>query len=301
MIVASAPMCGIIVLHLMKTLPHSFSALDLIAGRPLLIRADRLVPHPDQPATRASRGRSLLRRSMLLSRYCQRLLVMPIPGRPGWYYNFDGNRRLGVLTEYGVTLVPVDVLPAGTDPTVIFQAIQSNEKFTTKDTLASFALQMSQVTGTAAQKRIVMQRFLNTVPHPRTRQDIADLVDLVGLKTAISYGMRGTVSANIMTRLRTFVAWVGQMPCTVEVTDTAFQVAFVDWMITTHSYKTLGEAEKQTRTLPREVKQHLIDEAIQAFAHNTSYVVTLPQMYIVPRSGDVAVTVGPGGMALSRT
>ena len=267
----------------------------------MLIRADRLLPHPDQPTARALRGRTLLRRSLLLSRYCQRLLVMPISGRPGWYYNFDGNRRLAVLKEYGVTQVPVDVLPAGTDPTVIFQAIQSNEKFTTKDTLASFALQMSQVRGTATQKTAVMHRFLNTVPHPRTRQDIKDLVELVGLRTTIGYGTRGTVSANIMTRLRSFVAWVGQSPCLVDVTDVAFQVSFVDWMITTQSYKTLGEAEKQTRTLPV-AKPHLIAEALRAFADKTQYVMTLPQqLYVVPRSGDVTVTVGPDGMAVSRT
>jgi len=269
------------------------------------VPADRILPHPHQPENRVRKGRAELMSCLRRTGVCQPLSLMEIPKRAGWYWNLDGNRRLAALLDLGFTIVPGMVLPKGTDIDAFFQSIQSKQPFTSKNTLSSFAKALKLILQTHSRAEIAarMRTFYDAVPTTKTRKDLEAFVALIGLRKAIEYGYRGTVSANIMTRLHTVIRWTSQMHNSHDLTDRRIQAQFVRWMIDTNSYKALGVAENVSNVRPAD-KQTLIDSVWEAFTNNLPYTVHVSTaaapVYFVPKSDDVSIAIDPTGVSVHR-
>lgn len=267
------------------------------------VPADRILPHPHQPENRVRKGIAELMSCLRRTGVCQPLSLMEIPTRVGWYWNLDGNRRLAALLDLGLTIVPGMILPKGTDIDAFFQSIQSKQPFTSKNTLSSFAKAMKPILKTHSRAEIAarMRTFYAAVPTTKTRKDLEAFVSLIGLRKAIEYGYRGTVSANVMTRLRTVIRWMSSMNNPQDITDRTIQKRFVCWMIDTNSYKALGVAENVSMVRPAD-KQTLIDAVWDSFTNNLPYTVhisTAP-VYLVPKSDDVRVAINTTDVSVHR-
>ena len=280
---------------LKKSLKMSDVTVQLNFGVYRKVPCDRIMPHPNQPADRVRTGIAELRRCILRTRDCQPLSLIPIDGRAGWYYCLDGHRRLTVLKSLDWMIAPCMILPKDTDINAYFQHIQSKKPFSSIDTLASFAKSMSiglAKRETPAQLKTRQRKFLESVPNPTTRKQLEEFVTLIGLRKTIVYGLRGKTSANIMTRLHTFVKWVGEnfVAPGITIRDRSCRAKIVAWMIDTNSYTALGMAKNVSDVRPTE-KPELIANAFRAFQDNTQYVVAvkLTSDYYVSQNTDIRV------------
>jgi hypothetical protein len=291
---------------LKKSMKMSDVAFQLNFGVYRKVPCDRILPHPNQPADRVRTGIAELRRCIMRTRDCQPLSLIPIVGRAGWYYCLDGHRRLTVLKSLDSMIAPCMILPKDTDINAYFQHIQSKKPFSSIDTLASFAKSMSIGLAnreTPAQLKMRQRKFFESVPNPRTRKQLEEFVALIGLRKTIAYGLRGKTSANIMTRLDTFVKWVGQnfVAPGIAINDRKFHAKLVVWMLDTKSYKALGVAEKLADARPNE-KPDLVDDAFRAFQDNAQYTVLVKTLaYAVPQNADVRVTVTDLGVRVQQS
>jgi len=288
---------------LKKSMKMSDVAFQLNFGVYRKVPCDRIMPHPNQPADRVRTGIAELRRCIMRTRDCQPLSLIPIDGRAGWYYCLDGHRRLTVLKSLDSMIAPCMILPKDTDINAYFQHIQSKKPFSSIDTLASFAKSMSiglAKRETPAKLKMRQRKFFESVPNPRTRKQLEEFVALMGLRKTIAYGLQGKTSANIMTRLDTFVKWVGQnfVAPGITIRDRSCRAKIVSWMIDTNSYTALGQAQNVSAVRPTE-KLELMSSAFRAFRDHTQYVVAikLTSDYYVPQNADMRVAFTDQGIA----
>ena len=227
------------------------------------VNARYLIPHPEQPNhIRLLTGISRLKAALIATGHQGAVTVMPIKGRPGYYWVIDGNRRIEACRQLNVFDIKVEILPANTDIVKIFAWLSgAHEKFGGNATLAAWALAYQNGRG---------DKFIANIPNQNTANQIAMFLEYVGAKTAVKYALASAkVYPNVVTHVNVILDELVARGQERKSKDRAFIKKLTMWMIDTKSNKTVGDAHNFWN-----VPSHwnIFDEVMKSFEAGRKYV-----------------------------
>lgn len=225
-----------------------------------------LHPHPEQPNfVRLLKGIPALMQAIRQHRLVSPPWVVPVPNRKGHYYVVNGNRRVEASRRLGITSLKVEILPSDVDIMSIFAPAQIAERFSGKDYLTSWALaaRISAARGRANHARIT---------NPVIANQIETFVRLVGMSTAIRYGLTGTVAPNVVTRVSDVCDAMVARGQQALASNPRFLKQLTCWLLDTKSYKNVGDAMVHW---DHEGFGHLFEEVLDACREGRKYVSVL--------------------------
>lgn len=248
---------------------HMYATTPLItlnATKFVKVPLTRLQPHPEQPNfLRLMQGISRLMNAIMRTQLVAPPWVVAIPGKPGYYYVVNGNRRVEACRRLGITELVVEVLPSTTNLTSIFAPAQSAEKWGSKEYLASWAL-AALISADRARTN------LSSIPNPMFASQIEEFIRLVGRPLAIKYGQKGNVSPNVVIRVGLICEELVARGQEKLANNPTFRKELTCWLLDTKSYKNVGDAHN---FWSHEGYYDLFDEVIRAFKARRKYVSVL--------------------------
>jgi hypothetical protein len=222
-----------------------------------------LKPHPEQPQElRLNQSIQKLMDAILWTGWVAPPCVLPIPGKKGYYYVVNGNRRVEACRRLGITELRVEVLPPEVDTTMMFAPAQSAERWGSKEYLSSWAL-------AAKRGAEYARKYMMSIPSTKIANQIEEFVRLVGWNTAIRYGLTGKVSPNVVIRVYVICDELIARDKAKLARDPKFLKALTCWLLDTKSYKNVGDAYN---FWSHDGYEHLFDEVLEAFEKRQKYV-----------------------------
>lgn len=259
------------------------SLVTLHSTKFITVKIANLEPHPEQPQfLRLLQGIQKLVNAILRTRWVSPPCVLPIPGKKGYYYVVNGNRRVEACRRLGITELVVEVFSPEVDTTTVFAPAQSAEKWGSKEYLSSWAL-------SAKRGAEYARKYLTSIPNAVIANQIEEFVRLVDRKTAIRYGLTGTVSPNVVIRVNVICEELIARGKAKLAMDPKFLKALTCWLLDTKSYKNVGDAHN---FWSHEGYETLFDEVLKAFEKRQKYVSVLrPTIHKSKKNGLRMATV----------
>lgn len=223
-----------------------------------------LYPHPLQPPCRALKERVTdLLRTVTNSGVIDAPVVLEIPGKPGYYWVCNGNRRIAVAILLGLTRLECKILPKGTDASEAW--IQHNTG--TKPVSGAEVLTAIGRTSNATERTVLLRTLVKG--RVGLANQIQQMAEVLGWATVCRLGRAGDAAPNRVTRFNTIMKF-GRQFGKSEVNDPKFQRQIMLWFFTFDTYREVGDA---SRYFEKSQGPTIFDALLRCIKQNKPFVL----------------------------
>ena len=249
-------------------LPKLTKIFVLKKNRYLEIAIDKLEPHPLQPRTRAMKERVTdLLRTILESSMIDAPVVMSIPGRPGYYWVCNGNRRVATAKLLGLTRLECKLLPKGSSGTEEWITHNSGAKnISGIDMLTAIGYTKS------AKERAEVLKALARTRHTLANQ-IQKMAEILGWSTVCRLGRTESAATNRVTRFNDVLKY-GRLFGRLEVNDRNFQRKILLWFYTFDAYNEVGIVKRVYFETGNRRSAKMFDAILSCIRENRPFILS---------------------------